>query len=366
MKFCLPDYQNCCLNVISSISGYLDHPIPHPTLPFLDGILAEKTYQNVIVMLFDGMGMDVIAHALPQDSFLRQHIPHVLSAVYPSTTTNATTCIECGLSPREAGWLGWTLYFPQIQKPVDIFINRSNGEVAADYNVAERYIPREMFFPKITAAGKADACCVSKFGDVKVNSVEELFDTVLSLARDEKRRYIYAYDGDPDHTMHEMGCYDEKVMNIVRDIDSRLQKLASELPEDTLLLATADHGLIDSDFHYLEEEAPEMLAMLQHDPSIETRAVSFHVKPECKADFPAAFKRHYGDHFLFMTGEEFIRDYLGDGETRPNVYDFVGDYMALSIDPWCLQAHRQDHCLKGVHAGLTELEMKVPLIVAKK
>ena len=366
MNTCMPDYQNCCLNLISSISGYFGCPLAHPTLPFLDGRLEKKRYRNIIVMLFDGMGVDILNKALPENSFFRTHLPHVLSAVYPSTTTNATTAIECGLSPREAGWLGWTLYFPQIQKPVDIFINRSNGEIAADYNVAQRFIPRTMLFPRITAAGQAKACCVSRFGDVKAETRDELFDTVLTLARDEQPRYIYAYDGDPDHTMHEAGCYAPQVLELVRDFDRRVEKLARELPDDTLLLVTADHGLIDSEFHYLDEEAPELLDMLVHAPSIEARAVSFHVKPECKDAFPGVFLKHYAGHFRFMPGETFIRDFLGDGETRPNVYDFVGDYMALATDHWCLQDHRGDHELKGVHAGLTEQEMRVPLIVAKE
>ncbi|MBR1584500.1 MAG: alkaline phosphatase family protein [Clostridia bacterium] len=366
MTICKPDYSNCCLNVISSITRAFGLPIPHPTLPFLDEKLQKKDYKNVIVMLFDGMGIDILRRALPEDSFLRTHLPHVLSAVYPSTTTNATTCIECGLSPREAGWLGWTLYFPQIQKPVDIFTNQSEGQPAADYNVAQRFIPREMIFPRIDAAGQAKACCVSRFGDVTVHSVDEMFDTVLRLARDDQRRYIYAYDGDPDHTMHEDGCYAPSVLNFVRDVDRRVEAFVRELPDDTLLLLTADHGLIDAEFHYLEEDAPELLPMLVHAPSIEARAVSFHVKPEYKAAFPSAFEKHFGKHFLFMTGDAFIRDYLGDGETRPAVYDFVGDYMALATDPWCIQARRGNHELKGVHAGLTEQEMRVPLIVAKE
>ena len=366
MRIMKPDYRNCGLNVISSISGYFGLRLPHPTHPVVDGFLKGKRYQNVVLMLFDGMGVDILEKALPEDAFLRKHMAHVMSSCFPSTTTNVTTCIECGTSPREHGWLGWTLYFPQIQKPVDIFTNQSDGEPAADYHVADRFIPREMIFPRITAQGEAGACCVSPFGDPQVETLEGLFSTALSLCRDEKRRYVYTYWGDPDHTMHEVGCYALPILSIVREINDRAEAFARELPEDTLLLLTADHGLIDAEYHYLEEEAPAIMEMLVHDPSIEARAVSFHVKPEYKEAFPAAFQAAYGGHFLFMTGEDFIRDYLGDGETRPAVHDFVGDYMALSVDAWCLAPRRRDFCLKGMHAGLTEQEMRVPLIVGKE
>ena len=366
MNACKPDYTNTGLNAVSSIAAFFGAPIAHPTLPFLDAILEKKPWKNVILMLFDGMSTDLLAHALPEDSFLRRCDAHVLSSAYPSTTTNATTCIECGVSPREGGWLGWTLYFPQIQKPVDVFTNRSNGEIAADFDVAERFIPRDFIFHRITEAGQAEGCSVSAFGDVQVNSLDALFDQVLALSMDEKRRYMYTYWGDPDHTMHKTGCYHPDVLDKVRDIDRRLAALSDRLPEDTLLLVTADHGLVDGEFHYLREEAPELMDMLLHPPTIEARAVSFHVRPECRAAFPAAFEGHFGGHFLLIPGDAFIRDYLGDGPICPCVYDFVGDYMALALDSWCIQDERGDHELIGVHAGLTPQEMFVPLIVAKK
>ena len=365
MRCVPPDYRNCALNVIASIAGSLGLPLSHPTHPVLDGWLREKRYQNVVLMLFDGMGMDILEKALPQDAFLRRHLGTEMTSCYPSTTPNVTSCVECGVSPREHGWLGWTLYFPQIQKPVDVFVNLSEGKIAADYHVANRFIPRDMIFPRITAAGQAEACCVSRFGDTHIDTLDELFDAVLALCRDDKRRYVYTYWGEPDHTMHEVGCYERTIFEIVKDINARVEQLAESLPEDTLLMITADHGLIDSEFHYLED-APELYAMLEHDPTIESRAVSFHVKPECRAAFPDAFRKAFGDHFLLMTGEAFIRDYLGGGQTRPNVYDFVGDYMALATDAWCIDTCRGHHSIKGVHGGLTAQEMRVPLIAIKK
>lgn len=360
-----PDYTNTGLNAVSSIARHFHYPLAHSTLPVLDREL-EKGYRNAVLILLDGMGIDLIQKALPEDSFFRRHTVHILSALYPSTTANVTTCLECGQSPREAGWLGWTLYFKQIQKPVDVFTNRSNGEAAADFNVAERYIPRDMLYARINAAGYAQAHIISPFGDVKADSFDDMLDAALRLAREPGPHYLYLYWGDPDHTMHMTGCYDPKVFSVLRELEAKTEAFASRLPEDTLLILTADHGLIDGEFHYLAEEAPEILAMLAHAPTVEPRAVSFHVKPACKAAFPAAFEKRFGGHFLLLTGEEFIRDYLGGGPIRPCVYDFVGDYMALATDAWCIQDHRRDHELKGVHAGLTPQEMQVPLILAGK
>ncbi len=365
MTYQLPDYRNCCLNLISSIAGYFGAGLSHPTLPFLDRILSQKPYRTIMVMLFDGLGVDLLEKALPETAFLRRHMDHTLSAVYPSTTTNATSSIECGQSPREHGWLGWTLFFPQIQKPVDIFTNLSHGEPAANYHVANRFIPREPVFSRISAAGQAEACWLSPFADPPVKTLDGLLETSLTLCKGPLRRYLYTYWPEPDHTMHEIGCDRAEIYQIVADIDRRIEAFADSLPDDVLLLLTADHGLIDGDFHYLED-SPSLLRMLVHPPTIEARAVSFHVKPAYHAAFPEAFRAVFADHFLLITGAEFIEQFLGDGEVRPAVNDFVGDYMALALDDWCIDTYRTDSCLKGVHAGLTPREMNVPLIVARK
>lgn len=364
MKILLPDYKNCGLNVASSIMRYFGVPCAHPAHDTVDEYL-KSAPKNVVLMLFDGMAIDILQKALPEDAFLRRHIAREMTAVFPSTTTNATTSIETGLSPKEHAWLGWTLYFKEIDKPVDIFINRSEGEIAADFNVAQRYIPREFIFDKITRAGVGEANCVSPFGDTKVDTIEQLFDTALSLARDDKKRYIYAYWGEPDHTMHEKGCCCDKVLAIVRDLNARAERFYEQMPENTLFMLTADHGLIDARHHYIEDY-PDLLDMLIRYPSIETRAASFFVKPECLKSFPAAFRAAFGENFLLVPREEFIRDFLGEGEERDKLRDFIGDYMAPATDLDCIDGKRGDHELVGVHAGLTDIEMRVPLVAARK
>jgi len=360
-----PDYRNCSVNAIASIARHLGVQLPHAGLPYLDAMLAEKPYQNIILMLFDGLGMDLLLSSLPEDAFLRLHTQNTLSAVFPSTTTNATSSIECALYPREHGWLGWTLYFPQLQKPVDLFTNQSEGKPAADYRVADRFLPRQMIFPRITQAGQAIASCISRFGDTQISKLNGLFSMALDQARDEKRRYIYTYWDEPDHLMHEKGCYHEKVQAKVRDINDRVEAFFHQLPENSLLMLTADHGLTDGRYLHLSDH-PKVWHMLQHSPTIENRAASLHVKPECRASFPSAFKDAFGDHFLLLDREAFIREYLGDGEIHPSVYDSVGDYMALSLDDYCLAVTPDPHPLKGVHGGLTRKEMQVPLMIAEK
>ena len=362
----MPDYENCGINVVSSISRYCGLTLSHKTHPFTDALLQNREYKNIILMLFDGMGVDLLQKALPQDAFLRRHLQHTLSAVFPSTTTCATTAIECGQMPREHGWLGWTLHFPQIQQNVDVYTNRNDrGEIAADYHVGNRFIPRDFIYPHITACGKFKACSVSFFGDHVIKTLPELIDKTVELAGDNEKRYIYCYWPEPDSSMHRYGCYHEKSIAQLNDINDRIKAMADQLPEDTLLLLTADHGLIDADIRYLDQY-PDLMNMLEFDATIELRAVSFHVKPECREAFPAVFKRCFDNHFRLVTKDDFIENYLGSGPIRENVNDAVGDYVAIALDEVTLMNHMPSFLQIGHHAGLTTQEMQVPLIVAKE
>lgn len=361
-----PDYSNCSINLLSSIASCCGMDALHSPLPFADQLLKKKNWKNIILMLFDGMGIDVLEKTLPKDAFLRKHLAHTLSTVFPSTTTCATTSIETGLMPCEHAWLGWTLFFPQINQLVDVYTNKNDrGEIAADYYVGERYIPRDFIYSHINACGIYNTCSVSFYGHVKIKTLQELFDATLNLARDKEKRYIYTYWPYPDSTMHKYGCYHKKTMAEIQDINNRVEAFAHSLPEDTLLLITADHGLKDTKTVYLEDY-PDVHSMLLRDASLELRTLSFHVKPECLQQFPETFLSHFQDHFLLMDGSTFIREYLGHGPVRPQVYDFVGDYVAIAVGDVSIANHPGPITMIGDHAGLTPQEMLVPLIAFEK
>jgi hypothetical protein len=64
-----------------------------------------------------------------------------------------------------------------------------------------------------------------------------------------------------------------------------------------------------------------------------------------------------------MTHKEFMESgLLGDGVPHPRSEGFVGDFVAISTDEYCLDDVRKDDVLVGVHAGITKEEMEVPLI----
>ena len=362
-----PDYSRCGVNIMASVLRYFGTDNGHSGLPELDAILSRRKYRNVVLMLFDGLSMNALETHLSKDSFVRRKVAAVLSAVFPSTTTAATTSIQSGLEPGNHGWIGWTLHFEKLGKSIDIFMNRLqfSREMAGQQSVVMAQFPYTPVTEMITSSKKASGRCVSPFDDVIVNNIDDLFIQTSRLMREAGRHYIYAYWPEPDHLMHDKGCRHETVTRVIADIDRRLEAFLSQLEPDDLVLVTADHGLVDGIPEFFEDH-PALEAMLRIPPCVEPRAASLYVKEEHIEAFPQAFKAAFGDHYLLMNQKQALESGLfGKGPMRAELPSLIGDFFAVSAGPYALYQKRE-HCrLIGMHGGLTEAEMNVPLIVLR-
>jgi hypothetical protein len=215
MKIMFPEYENSLLSLVSSVLSHYCVETTHNTLSAFDALLKKK-HKNVVFMLFDGMGSSILEKHLSPDSFLRRNMRSIISSVFPPTTTTTTVTMETGLSPVEHGWLGWSLYFEEIGSNVDIFPNtlsRSEGIPAACYHVAGKYLPFESIGTKISKAteGRVKAYTVSPFSSFRIQSMDEIFQTIEDLCNEEGEKNIYSYRPQPDSGMHEFGTNDIRI-----------------------------------------------------------------------------------------------------------------------------------------------------------
>ena len=176
-----------------------------------------------------------------------------------------------------------------------------------------------------------------------------------------------AYWKHPDGVMHKTGCYSAQTKETIKDLDSKIAGLAAKF-ENTLLVITADHGLIDIEKNVNLNEIKELDDCLRLLPGIEPRTVAFYIKPEKKADFEQIFKQYFGTEYILLTADEYIRQgYMGEGDEHPKLREFLGDYIAIAIGTTILQYQTPDGleppAFAAHHAGLTEKEMQVPLII---
>ena len=92
-KLIKPDFTKNIVNISATLAEFLGCPNEKPTLPALARALGGE-YKNVVLLVLDGLGMYPLERNLGEGSFLRKNVKEVLTSVFPSTTTNATTPIR--------------------------------------------------------------------------------------------------------------------------------------------------------------------------------------------------------------------------------------------------------------------------------
>ena len=369
-----PDYRNSIVNLSCSVLKYFNVPgVKHSTLPEADRLLKERKPRNVVILLFDAMGISILNRHLPENSFTRQHIVKTISSTFPPTTVAATTAVNSGLTPLETGWLGWISYFKEIDDNIITFFNtlQTDGEKqAAPERLIYKYAPYKTLQMQIKESNPDIKCmAVSPFKTnpndetIITNSVRESVENIIRFTEEGGRHMIYGYWPDPDHMMHELGIDHPQITPIMEDIDTNLQYLYDNTDRnDTLVFVIADHSQINAKWFVLSDY-PDLQALLKHPHSIEGRCASFMVKDGKIEEFRVLFKKHFGDHFLLMDHDEFLNSgLLGSGIPHPRTEGFVGDIIAIATDEYTIGETQDDTDMVGIHAGITKEEMEVPLI----
>lgn len=387
----LPDYNNCLVNLSNSILKNFGARTTAGTLPLADEYL-EGEYQNVVLLILDAMGTSIVEKHLEKNGFFRSHMVGKLDSIYPPTTVAATTSILSGSYPNEHGWLGWDIYYPQINKNVTVFTNTEQrnekenavpsaadpdgkkiweedsleeASPAAEYNVGFRYTPYKNIIEIINESG-GSAYAAMPFMPPYPQSADAVLNRVEKLCNEPGRKFIYAYWSEPDTTMHKTGTGSPETHRILTELEKLVEKTVSGL-SDTLFLITADHGHIDSKNFCLLDYS-EIMRCLVRKPSFEPRTLNLFVKDEYKETFPKIFNKYFGDSFVLLTKDEVFSEKLfGTGNDRDGLEDMIGDYIALATsDKSLFNTHFEAQEMPGCHAGLTEAEIKIPFIVIEK
>ncbi len=359
-----PDYRRSIMNVSRSILKHYGAYEGDDTIPVLDQAL-KQGFNHVIFMLLDGLGTNVLKIHLPKTAFLRQHYRQTITSVFPSTTVAATNAVLAAEPPVTTGYLGWVQYFKEEDKQIVVFLNE-------DYYTGEKAtLPfRQTYhaYPSLAARIRKQQHDVVA-NEIFHGSIEggsKTFDEHLARLdarmKAHEKTMTYVYWTDPDMTEHTHGIHHEQTGNVIRELDRKTALFAENMPDDALLIVIADHGLIDVIAEPLYENQA-LLDCLIRPPSIEARATTFFVKPDCHEPFQRLFNKRYKRHFKLLTkGELYQLGLLGDGKMHPRLDEYLGEYIAIATKNRMFMLQPGKPFLAH-HAGLTKGELQVPLII---
>ena len=195
----------------------------------------------------------------------------------------------------------------------------------------------------------------------------------VDAAVDRLRRpgLVYLYWADIDAVGHVHGWRSSQWRRTLRAVDRQLDRLARTLPAGTLLVVTADHGMVDvphpdrldlatrpglwSRFRVLGGEG--RFAQLYCDPG---------TAPESVGDLADHLAQWIGERAVVCTRTAAIdRGWFGPVDER--VRGRIGDVVVAGREPFALVDSRtaRPHVLSlvGQHGSLTADEQLVPLLV---
>ncbi len=360
------NYNECLTNLACAIRKDFGLEYKHITLDYIDKILEEKKPRNVVTILCDGMGSIIMDRLLDKDTFLMKNRIKAITSVFPATTVAATTSMMTGLNPCETGMLGWDMYYKDLDKIITVFMNslKEDPEEKPMYEAVEynnKHMITKTIMEEINEKEDYRGYALFPFGLDSYSDLDDMYNKIEKLCNEDGKKYIYAYDTDPDSTMHDIGCDKPEIKEIIEDINRRVEELSKKLT-DTIIFVVADHGHHNVQNLFIKDY-PDIEECLLRNTSIEPRAVNFFIKPDKKEIFVELFNKYFGNDFDLYTTEEVIESKLfGDGVENEIFRDALGDYLAIAkTDKTLLYIGNSE--LKSHHAGYTDDEIYVPLIV---
>ncbi|MFC8733983.1 alkaline phosphatase family protein [Luteimicrobium sp. NPDC057192] len=330
------------------------------------------------VVLVDGLGWENLRERAGHASFLRPRLSdpaaaRPLTTTYPSTTAAAIGTFGTGAAPGRTAMLGYTVRDPASQRLVGLV----SWDGAPDPRTWQRETPRLEVAASgglpVTSVGPArfagSGMTVAALRGGAYVPAERLGDRVSVAARALRSPgLVYLYWGDVDKVGHHEGWRSAAWGHAVEELDAELSLLARSLPAGTLLVVTADHGMVDVDPTRRWDVATD--PVLRADVALvggEPRASHLYLEPGADPRAVAArWSEHLGDAALVGVREDVVAAGLF-GDVAPHALPVIGDVVVAATGRASVVDSRTQTAasltLVGMHGSLTPAEMRIPLVV---
>lgn len=339
--------------------------------------------QRICVVLVDGLGASLLRQRSGHAPFLRQFLDssRKLGSVFPSTTAAALASLGTGLAPGQHGLVGYDVLDPEQGRVV----NMLGGWDAAVQ--PEGWQPHRTVFERVATEVPVTSVGLARFdgsgltraalrgGTYVAGSTPEarVQAACKALAADDQA-LVYLYLNELDKTGHRSGCASPDWGDRLEDLDRSMRSLAAKLPPHTLLLLTADHGMVDvAPAQHVDFPAdPALIDGVAHTGG-EPRMLHLYTEPDLSASgrdrLVDSWRKAHGARAWVLTRAEAITAGLF-GTVSPEVEPRIGDILVAAREPVAFYDTRRVPAsaleVIGQHGSVTRAEREVPLLTLVK
>ncbi len=346
--------------------------------------LAIEPAARVCLLLVDGLGWELLRANPGAAPFLNSIAQEPLTTGFPATTAASLSSLGIGVPPGEHGLVGYTMALPGYDRAFNTLTWSLYG-VGPRVDLVKEVVP-EAFQPIPTLAERAAAAGVRihHLGPAfhewsgltraigrgerfhAADSLEAVAEGALRLL-DAPRAFVFGYHPRLDAAGHVRGVASQAWKDELVAVDHAVRLMAEQLPSDSLLVITGDHGMVD-----LRPE--ERLDLADH-PDLaagvrilggEARARYVGTEPGATADVLSAWRSKLGDRMWIWTPEEAIATGIFGPRVSDRARERIGDIVAAAHGRVGIVERNVDPAqarLNGHHGSLTAAEQLVPLLV---
>ena len=350
-------------------------------VPGFSNALGLQPTKRVVVIMVDGLGWNQLKSHVGHAPFLRSLFAEgrKLGTGFPSTTATSLSSLATGVTPGEHGMLGYDVVDPARRRVVNQL-----GGWPSDLN-PEAWQTRPTVFEKVAEHGihvatvsipmfaKSALTRASLRGPkfVAANQPLARARATHTVFESQRNALVYTYFNELDKTGHKFGVDSSQWRDTLEELDYVIKSLVSRLPEETTVLITGDHGMVDVPESQRIDYSryPELVDGVEL-TSGEPRGVQLTFAPgtdeTSRVKVKHAWHKEFGSKAWILTRQEAIdRGYFGP--ITPEHEARLGDLMILAAESIAFYDGRRVAPMAfemvGQHGSLTSGERYVPLLV---
>ncbi|HKI40244.1 MAG: alkaline phosphatase family protein [Mycobacterium sp.] len=367
-------------DVLPAAAALLGLPGAEDRLGLADRVGVDRT-DRVAVVLVDGMGW----HLLPELAGGAPLLSSVLAGdsgrllelacTFPSTTPTSLVSLGTGAQPGEHGILGFTLNVPGTDRVLNHIRWRDDPPHAG-------WQPLPTWFQRLARGGTSVRAVLpewflgSGLTDAAYRGAQfcptASTDDYAQRVADELRAgpgLVYGYTADLDTAAHLFGIGSAPWHEAAGRVDALLTRLVETLPENAVLLVTADHGGLNvPEDARVDLDADPRLSAGVRVVAGEPRVRYLHTQPGAATDVRAAWSEVLDGRAQVYSREQAVATGMF-GPVDPAHLPRIGDVVVVCTGDVAVLAtgHEPPETARliGFHGAATAAEIAIPLIAVR-